>query len=127
MNLAYKIQRGDIWLVDFSPIEGHEQEGRRPSVVMSSDAMSTEVIELAFVIPGTTKPRRDARGNTVPNHLQIDPTASNGLNSTTYFMAEQLKCASTNRFGERRVGSLSNKEMFELEDILIMLLDLGPK
>ena len=74
-----EIKRGDIWIVDFDPTEGREQEGKRPAVVLSSDAMDTKLIELAYVVPGTTRDRN------VPNHIRVDPSPENGLDQTTFF------------------------------------------
>jgi mRNA interferase MazF len=30
-------RRGQVWLVDFDPVEGHEQAGRRPALIRSVD------------------------------------------------------------------------------------------
>ena len=125
--VAHNINRGDIFYVDFEPRSGHEQGEVRPAVIVSSDAMNTEVLELAIVIPSTRKARLDSKGRLVPNHLKVDPTPQNGLTDTSYFMGEQVRTISTDRISGKKIGRLTDAEMFELEDILIMLLDLGPK
>ena len=120
------IRRGDLWIVSFDPATVPEQKGIRPAVVMSSDQMDANAIGLAFVIPGTRTQRTDASGRPVPNHLRVDPIAQNGLGSTTYFMVEQLRSVAIQRF-EKKIGQLAPAQLYELEDITIMLLDLGPK
>ena len=126
MRVNKGFRRGDIWIVNFDPTSGHEQRGQRPAVIVSSDMMNTEVIELAFVMPGTTKARLDSSGRPVPNHVRVDPGPDNNLTAVTFFMAEQLRSVSTGRFTSR-IGKLSEGQLFELEEIVIMLLDLGPK
>ena len=36
-----RARRGDLWLVDLSPIRGHEQAGRRPALVVSEDSLQS--------------------------------------------------------------------------------------
>lgn len=126
MPITKGIFRGDIWIVDFDPTEGHEQQGKRPAVVLSSNMMNTEVIELAFVMPGSKKARFDASGRPLPNHVRVEPNAENGLSFVTFFMAEQLRSASTKRF-QAQIGKLTAGQIYELEEIAILLLDLGQK
>ena len=120
------LKRGEIWIVDFDPTAGREQNGRRPAVVMSSDFLDTNLVGLAYVIPGTTSERVDKHGRPIPNHLGVQPTKSNGLRQVTFFMGEQLRSVSIERF-VNKLGELTDKDLFELEEILILLLDLGPK
>ena len=120
------ISRGDVWIVDFDPATGHEQQGARPAVVMSSSLMNTALIGLAIVIPGTTRARRDAAGQPLPNHFVVEPSKGNGLHNPTFFMGEQIRSVSVERF-INRIGALTPDELFQLEDITILLLDLGPK
>ncbi len=115
-----RIQRRDIWIINFDPTAGHEQQGKRPAVVMSSDLMNIELIGMVYVSPGTTANRK------VPNHIGVVPTPVNGLRETTYFMAEQLRSLSTSRF-IKKIGVLDVASMLNLEEVLATLLDLGPK
>lgn len=50
----YVPKRGDIVWLDFSPTEGHEQGGRRPSLVLSPEPYN-DLIGLAIVCPITQK------------------------------------------------------------------------
>ncbi len=113
------IQRRDIWIVTFNPTTGHEQQGQRPAVVVSSDLMNADLIEMVYVAPGTTTNRK------LPNHIEVTPTTANGLRETTYFMGEQLRSLSTSRL-IKKIGVLDEAKMLELDDVLITLLDLGP-
>lgn len=123
---SYIVRRGDILIVDFNPIRGHEQNGFRPAAVLSSDRMNSGPLGLVMVVPGTTSARRNSSGIIVPNHLEVAPTPINGLNFTTYFMGEQLRSVSVERLG-KKLGNLTAEELYRLGDIEIMLLDLCPE
>lgn len=113
-------------MVDFNPHRGREQSGFRPAAVLSSDRLNRGPLGLVMVVPGTTSARRNSAGIIVPNHLEVPPTAVNGLDLTTYFMGEQLRSVSVDRLG-KRLGNLTADELYQLGDIEIMLLDLGPE
>ena len=46
------IRRGDIYLVDLDPTEGHEQQGTRPVLIVSPDAFN-KVTQVPVVLPIT--------------------------------------------------------------------------
>ena len=48
--------RGDLIWLDFDPQVGHEQEGRRPAVVVSPDGYNART-GLAIVCPITGRPK----------------------------------------------------------------------
>ncbi len=50
----YIPERGDICWIDFSPSRGHEQEGLRPGLIISSKSFNKR-IGLAMVVPITSK------------------------------------------------------------------------
>jgi mRNA interferase MazF len=123
-----QFRRGDIWLVDFEPVEGHEQGGQRPAVLLTNDAVDVHKTELVFVIPGTRTARINlASGAVLRDVLQVVPTKENGLKSTTYFLCGKLRVVSLRRLSGKRLGRLSEAQMYEIEDILIFLLDLAEK
>jgi len=128
--MFFKIRRGEIWNVDFSPVEGHEQDGTRPALIMSSDAIDINTIELAFAVPGTRSARTDPSTNELlADVVRVEPSKENGLTSVTYFLCNQLRAISLNRLTRpnKRIGVLDDSKLFEIEEILIALLDLGPK
>jgi mRNA-degrading endonuclease toxin of MazEF toxin-antitoxin module len=47
------MKRGEIWLVSLDPASGHEQQGRRPVLVVSPDAFN-RVTRLPVVVPITS-------------------------------------------------------------------------
>ncbi len=123
------IRRGDLWLVDFSPTDGHEQNGVRPAVILSSDQIDINALELAYAVPGTRTAKTDPETNELlADVIRVEPSKSNGLTSVTYFLCNQLRAVSLRRFTQsKRLGVLDAHSLFDIEDILIALLDLGPK
>ena len=47
------MKRGDIWLVGLDPVEGHEEKGRRPVLIVSPDAFN-RVTKVPVVLPITS-------------------------------------------------------------------------
>jgi len=47
------MKRGEIWLVALHPVEGHEQKGRRPVLIVSPDAFN-RVTHVPIVVPITS-------------------------------------------------------------------------
>src|SRR5262249_26078779 len=47
------MERGDIYLVSLDPTRGHEQQGRRPVLVVSPDAFN-QITRVPIVVPITT-------------------------------------------------------------------------
>ena len=46
------MKRGEIWLVSLDPTEGHEQQGRRPVLIVSLEAFN-RVTKVPIVLPIT--------------------------------------------------------------------------
>ncbi len=118
------VSRGDIWLVDFEPgVTGHEQGGEpRPCVVVSSSDLDPNATGMVIVVPSTTT-RRPKVGEIKFSHHQVEPSRQNGLARTSYFMCEQVRGSSVKRLG-RKIGVLSQTDMYAIEDKLSMLLEL---
>ena len=47
------MKRGEIWLVSLDPTEGHEQQGRRPVLIVSPEAFN-RVTKVPVVLPITS-------------------------------------------------------------------------
>ena len=48
------MQRGDIYLVSLDPVSGHEQQGKRPVLIVSPTAFN-QLTRTPIVVPITTK------------------------------------------------------------------------
>ena len=103
--MAETPRRGEVFLADLDPVVGHEQEGRRPFLVLSIGAMNRAPSCLVIGLPliSTEWPS--------PLHVRIEP-AESGLSRVSYAMPEMVRSVSTQRFRERLGGV--GREAFEL-------------
>jgi mRNA interferase MazF len=86
--------QGDIWDCRLGPIEGHEQAGRRPCLVISVDELGKGPSNLAIVVPITRRRRTSL-------DLVIEPPEG-GLSVLSYAQPYQLRAISRERLVRRR-------------------------
>ena len=79
MVKQYIPKQGDIVVLTFDPQAGHEQQGRRPALIVSNEVFNKNV-GLAIACP-ITNTNRD-----FPFHLKVDSS-----NITGFVMCEQVK------------------------------------
>lgn len=89
------VQRCEVYDVDLDPVEGREQAGRRPMLVVSIDTMNRSAAEVVIGAPITTTDW----GNSI--HVRIDPPEG-GLERASFAMPEMVRSVSTDRLGRRR-------------------------
>ena len=94
---------GDIHWVDLPTVNGHEQRGRRPAVVLQDDNYSGD-LPVVLVVPLTTV-RSAIRfaGTTF-----IRPTPGNGLQHESVALVFQLRAIDRRRFQER-IGTVNTQ------------------
>jgi mRNA interferase MazF len=85
--------RGEIWLVDLSPVRGPEQARTRPGLVVSVDDLNHGPAGLA-VVPITTK----AKG--IPFHVAV-PAQEGGVGERSYIKSEDVRSISKERLANR--------------------------
>lgn len=105
-----QIRRGDIYFVNLSPVEGREQAGYRPVLVLSIDDINRLPLVVTVVVgtKGENIPR-DYRAN-----VRVVPEES-GLPIETIFLCFQVRSLDANRFPERAAGSLSAQALERIE------------
>ena len=79
MVKEYIPQKGDLVILTFDPSAGHEQQGRRPALIISNEIFNKHV-GLAIACPITNTDRN------FPFHVKVE---SNEL--TGFIMTEQVK------------------------------------
>lgn len=112
MNLV----RGDICLVDLDPARGHEQAGRRPALVISSNTFNAGPAGLVVVLPITSQ----AKG--VRSHVPVLPPEG-GLRKPSFIKCEDVRSVSVERIG-KRLGSVSRDTLEAVDFRLRVLLEL---
>jgi mRNA interferase MazF len=96
---------GAIVWADLDPVQGREQGGRRPLLVVSSDIHLELVTRLVSVIPITSKNRH------WPNHIAIASDA--GLGQESWAMTEQVRTISRERISSL-AGTLSARSFADV-------------
>jgi mRNA interferase MazF len=114
------IQRGDIYFVNLNPVKGREQEGERPVLVISSDAINAQPLVVTVVVG--TKGANVTRD--YPTNVRV-PAKETGLRMETVFYAFQVRSLDHGRFPPTRAGAMPPKRMVELEAALKLALDLA--
>jgi mRNA interferase MazF len=108
--------RGEVWQVNLSPTEGHEQHGLRPFLVLSIDAMNHGPSGLVIGVPLTTTYRK------IPGRVTIRPPEG-GLTQESYALCDQVRTISTARL-VRRMGRVQDKYVAQVLTYVKFLLGL---
>lgn len=110
-------ERGDVYEVDLDPVEGCEQGGRRPLLVISIGPMNRSAAELAIGVPLTTT----EWGNAM--HVRLAPPEG-GLRRVSFAMPEMVRSVSTSRL-RRRLGHASVETVDAVAKRAGLLIGLG--
>ena len=108
--------RGEIWTVDMDPVKGHEQAGRRPSLILSADLFNSGPSGLVVVLPLTS------RDKGVPLHVKVEPPEG-GLKTRSFIKCEDIRSVAKERLS-KRWGHVSASTLAAVEDRLRSLLNL---
>lgn len=113
------IQRGQIYFVNLSPVQGHEQSGQRPVLVISVDAINKLPLVVTVIVG--TKGANVARD--YPHSIRVAPKDS-GLPLETIFMCHQIRSLDHNRFPSNPSGQLTEPILRKVEEALRYCLGL---
>lgn len=108
--------RCDVWMVNLSPVHGHEQGGDRPALIVSHDELNSSPSGLVTVVPVTST----IRG--LPLHI-VMPKGTAGLTIDSVALCDQVRTISKTRM-RRKIGTVPQDVMVQIEDRLRIHLDL---
>ena len=111
------IKRGDIYYADLSPVEGSEQGGMRPVLIVQNDIgnkYSPTVIAAAI-----TSQRFKTQ---LPTHIQVDAQDC-GLSKDSIVLLEQVRTLDKQRLKER-MGKLGERDMTRVNRALSVSLGI---
>jgi mRNA interferase MazF len=113
------IERGQIYFVNLNPVQGREQEGERPILVVSINEINRLPLVITVVI-GTkgANIRRDYLTN-----VRVAPDES-GLPMETVFLCFQIRSLDPKRFPSESSGQLSEAKMLQVEAAMRYCLGL---
>lgn len=104
---TYIPRKGDFVVVTFNPQSGHEQQGRRPALVISNDLFNKHT-GLCIACP-ITNTKRD-----YPFHVAIPEDQD----LTGYVMVEQVKSLDFRSRKVKRIGKASDSILQETLSLL---------
>jgi len=108
-------RRGQVWLTDFGGSVGHEQGKIRPALVVSADSWNGHASTLS-VLPMTRT------AHDLPTRIEVEATAQNGLDETSYARCEDIRAISERRL-LRPLGRVDPLLMLSVSKILRLFLD----
>jgi mRNA interferase MazF len=95
--------RGEVWMLDFNAVVGHEQGFRRPALIVSNDRFNGAASDLCMVVPLTTQ----ARG--FPTDIPVNPPEG-GVTQPSVILVNQLRTVSHLRL-EQRLGRVHDQTL----------------
>jgi mRNA interferase MazF len=112
------MRRGDVYNVRLDPVEGSEQGGSRPVIVVSRNSINANS-PTVLAIPCTTY----RTGKRVYVTQVVISAPEGGLTADSIALAEQVRILSKSRFSDCR-GSISILSMAKISAALAIALDL---
>ena len=104
------IQRGEIYMVNLNPVQGREQAGYRPVLVLSVDAINRLPLVVTAIVG--TKGANVTRD--YPTNVRVEAVDS-GLPDETVFLCFQLRSLDPNRFHGPPAGRLPPMVLGKIE------------
>jgi len=113
------IHRGEIYFVNLNPVQGREQAGDRPVLVLSVDAINRLPLVVAVVV-GTNGENvtRD-----YPTNVRVT-AAESGLPTETVFLCFQIRSLDPRRFPPVPAGTVGGAVLKRVEDAVRHCLGL---
>lgn len=106
--------KGDIWLIELGKDIGHEQDGKRPAIVIGCVTGT-----LVVVIPITSNLDR----LNFPFTELIRPNATNSLDADSVALVFQMRAIDQRRL-VKKIGSLGSRDMEKIDALIAGLLQL---
>jgi mRNA interferase MazF len=104
------IQRGEIYFVNLSPVQGREQAGQRPVLVLSIDDINRLPLVITVVVG--TKGANISRD--YPTNVRV-AAADSGLPLETVFLCFQLRSLDARRFPPAPAGKVTGNILEQIE------------
>jgi len=100
------MKQGEIWMADLNPVIGSEQQGIRPVVIISGNAMNNN-LGISIVCPLTSKVKNYA------GCLVLAKDDLNGLELDSEVITFQIRTVSHGRL-IRKIGNISTVQLDEI-------------
>jgi mRNA interferase MazF len=110
--------RGQLYWVEWEPGRGSEQQGRRPALIVQTDAGNRSQRYTNTIVVAVS-----TAAHNVPTHVTVEPSSANGLRRRSYVLCEQLMTLSKERLGDL-IGELDAATMEHVDRALKRVLSL---
>lgn len=110
---------GDIYTVEIPPVDGHEQAGLRPAIIVQASRFEKQ-LPTTIIIPLSSQ----LAAQNFPGTFLIQPDAENGLTMQSVALECQLRAIDKKRL-KRKIGRLSSSQLIELQKQIKDLLHLA--
>lgn len=107
---AYIPDRGDVVWLDFNPVRGHEQEGRRPAMILSAKGYNAKS-GLALVCPVTSH----VKG--YPFEVQFKTKNVQGV-----ILADQIRGVDWTQRTAAKIGTVSESVLTDVQECVKKLI-----
>ena len=111
------VARGEIYFAELNPVQGSEQGGIRPVLVVQNDVGNT--YSPTTIVLAITSQLNKAR---LPTHVSV-PAAESGLSRDSVILAEQVRTIDKSRL-RQRVARLQPRTMRRIENALAVSVGL---
>jgi mRNA interferase MazF len=108
------MKKGEVWIVEFPSVNGHEQSGTRPVIVLADTESN-----ITIIIPFTS----NIQALRFPYTLEIEPSKQNGLLNKSIALTFQLRAIDKKRL-KTKVGVLEIASMSKIDKMLKKFLSL---
>ena len=107
---AHIPERGDVVWLDFNPVRGHEQSGRRPALVVSTRQYNA-ISRLALVCPVTSQV------NGYPFEIQFKTNKVSGV-----ILADQIRSIDWIQRNAEKIDTVSEAVVMEVQEYVNKLV-----
>lgn len=114
------MKRGEVYLADLSPVQGSEQGGERPVVIIQNNVGNRH--SPTVIVAAITGKINKAK---IPTHVEISKEAYK-LDMDSVILLEQIRTVDKTRLQEK-LTYLDEDKMREVNDALKVSLELEPK
>jgi mRNA interferase MazF len=108
------MKQGEIWMADLNPVQGSEQRGVRPVVIISGNAMNDN-LGVSIVCPLTSRVKNFA------GCLVIPMNSENGLVQDSEVITFQIRTVSHNRLTQK-IGHITKAQLHLIKEGLVEIL-----
>ncbi|MBS3435305.1 type II toxin-antitoxin system PemK/MazF family toxin [Staphylococcus aureus] len=115
------IRRGDVYLADLSPVQGSEQGGVRPVVIIQNDTGNK--YSPTVIVAAITGRINKAKIPTHATHVEIEKKKYK-LDKDSVILLEQIRTLDKKRLKEK-LTYLSDDKMKEVDNALMISLGLN--